>query len=432
MSARRLFGDDSDSEAEPTLAASASMTPPLRLRLFSGDDEPDEEPLTLTLSPQGRGEGTGGDEESRGGNDARGGIRTTNPATSPAGDPTLAASATLRGVLERFRESHAGSLKPKTWGQYLTLVTHWETFHTGPGPSVAEISQELLREFFHSVTEWNSPVTWRRCNAQIGKLLNTCCAQSRRNKLGMSQGALIASIDDVPFVVVPEAHWFKQHRLAGSKRSGGHAPKRRGSLPVESFQKVIDACWQVAGRGAGLMETSLAWIWFSGMRFEQTLEQLAWCEDGLSDGIDLETQTLVTAESKCGGEIRVPIPAVLLPGLRLLRSRGHGPLVFYQPGWKARAWRKCYRKIWERAFPCATDTERSAQHWQPHQLRSVSCSIWDMLPPPACTVGWMVTGHRPGSVRQAAYVRPPDALFKSIVNEQFPMPFLHAVAPLFD
>lgn len=392
MSARRSIGQDGSLLAREG---------PCVLRLWSeSPDESDSESVcTLPAEP--------------------GGGRTTVPATSPP--------FPLRAALDRLRSAAGGTIEEATWGQYSTIVRYWERFHGGAGPDVASIDQAMLHAFFESVAEWNTATTWRRVDGQLGKLLKSCCPQSRINRLGMTEGARIASVELVPFAVIPKADWFRANRSPGASRPGGHCPKRRGSLTLDQFQGVIDAVWRVGLRGhdADYVETVLGWWWWCGMRFEQTLEALSWCDDGVSDGLDLEARMLVTAESKCGGEIRVPIPDCLVPGLRLLQRERTGPLVFYRRGLKDRAFRKAYARIWERAFPCRSETERQARHWQPHQLRSVSISTWDTLPPPACQVGWMITGHSPGTVRESAYFRPSEEVFRGIVNA-YPMPRLSA------
>lgn len=345
-----------------------------------------------------------------------GGCRTTTPATS--------SDWTVRKLLQRLQAEFPGALKPDTWEQYWTIVRKWEEYHSGPGPVADSINCEMLDQFVRSVDAWRTAKTWRRIDAQFGAILKSCCLKARKNRFGMSSPVL--RIDELPFITVPEDHWFEENR-PGSTRIGGHSPKRRGSLTLERFQRVIDACWTVGlKQHADFVETLFGWWWWSGMRFTQTLQSLRWCDDGISDGVDLDSLSLVTNESKCGGEIRVPIPKALAPGLKLLRREADGPLVFYRKRFKARALRKVYERVWQKAFPAETDADRKRLHWQPHQLRAVSVSLWDHLPPPACNVGWLVTGHSPGNVRQAAYSRPTEAEFRRIVDEVFPMPVLKA------
>ncbi len=344
------------------------------------------------------------------------GGRITTPATS--------AATPLRKALVRMQADFPGLLQDDTWDQYWTIVRKWEEYHSGPGPSVDSINCELLDLFVASVSDWRAPSTWRRIDAQIGAMLKSCCLKSRKNRCGLATPIL--RMDELPFITVPEDHWFAANR-PGSTRSGGHTPKRRGSLTLDRFQKVIDACWSIGLKGhADFVETVLGWWWWSGMRFTQTLEKLTWCEDGVSDGVDLDSLSLVTSESKCGGEIRVPIPTALGPGLRLIKRQSDSPLVFYRPRFKDRALRNVYERVWQKAYPAATEAEAKKLHWLPHQLRAVSVSIWDNLPPPACNVGWLVTGHSPGNVRQAAYSRPTEAEFRRIVDDVFPMPVLKA------
>lgn len=340
--------------------------------------------------------------------------RTSTPVLQPF---------TFRNAIERLQEAHGHASKASTWKQYATILRYWEAWHEGPGPSVEQITQEMLSAFLASVDAWGTAATWQRVDGQIGKVLKSCCPQSRANKIGMREPR-IASIDLVPFVPIPTASWFREHRQPGAKRNGGHVPKRRGELTLPQFQRVLDACWM--GPHAAFLETVLAWWWFSGMRFAQTLQELPWSDDGVSEGIDLSSGTLVTSDSKCGGEIRVPIPQVLMPGLRLLHSQATSRLVFRRDGCMRKVFRRLYDLAWFRAFPAKDPAERAAKHWSPHQLRAVSVSTWDMLPRPACEVGWLVTGHSPGNVRQAHYSRPTDEQFRKIVDEIFPMPSLRA------
>ncbi|WP_010586435.1 site-specific integrase [Schlesneria paludicola] len=337
---------------------------------------------------------------------------------------------TLRNVLNRLQAAWPHSCKDGTWRQYSALVNHWERFWNGAGPEVSKVSPAELLAFFESVEEWGTRRSWEKNLVLLTKLFKSACRASHRNKEGVPREIQAPiSFDDVPFITIPEEDWFRANRQPGKHRTGGHTPKRRSTLTLEDFQKVIDACWTCPGiKDPVYWETVHAWIWFSGMRIDQVRSQLRWCTDGKSEGIDLQSQSIYTHEPKCGGEIVFPLAPSLMPGLLTLFQRKKRsqfqPYVFYQWGLTTpHPFYAIWKRIWEHALPCSNAAEREHRHFLPHELRSVSTTNWDMRPDPDNKAGWMITGHKPADVRTAAYFVPGDERLKQIV-QRFPMPKL--------
>lgn len=382
MTARKLFDD------------AISPTRPPTLRLFCLDEDDDRR------------------------------IRTSTPASSPPPDVPLPAVWTLRTALDRFRRDWEATRKDATWCQYRTLVDYWERHHGGPGPVLGEITSESLTEFFHAVPEWGSATTWKRSSEQFGALLRSCCRQNDKNREGLPRDVSPPlRQDELPFVVMPSADWFRLNRKSGEHRSGGHTPKRRSTLTRADFQRVIDACWTTGDIDPVWWETLFGWLWFSGMRIMQARTQLGWYQGGDSEGIDLDSLSLVTHESKCGGLINVPLPDCLRPGLNWLQTRT-GKVVFERKNVKNdAAFRRRWHRIWEQAIPVENDIQRELLHFNPHELRAVSITNWELSADRA--VGHLITGHSPGDVREACYLVPGDARFRTIVN-RYEMPQLHA------
>lgn len=402
MTARKLFGDD---VSEPG-SAGASPSRPTLLRLFT-DDDPDG--LEIRPTEAGR-------------------VRTGGPASSPDLTPTppewMPEVWTLRTALNRFRRDWEPTREPATWSQYQTLVDRWERHHGGAGPDVAAITSESLSEFFHAVPEWGSAITWKRYADQFGSLLRSCCRQHGKNREGLPRDSNPpCREDELPFVVLPSADWFREHRRSGEFRSGGHTPKRRSTLTLPDFQRVIDACWTTSGVDPVWWETLFGWLWFSGMRITQSRTKLGWYQGGDGEGIDLASLSLVTHESKCGGLINVPLPDCLRPGLNWLQTRT-GKIVFERQNVKNdSAFRKRWNRIWEHAIPVKDDVQRELLHFAPHELRAVSVTNWELSADRA--VGHLITGHAPSDTRQACYFVPGDEKFRTIVN-RYEMPRLHA------
>lgn len=331
---------------------------------------------------------------------------------------------TLRAVLKRFRRDWESTRKPPTWSQYETLINYWERHHGGSGPAVTVITSASLTAFFHSVIEWGTARTWERSAVQMTALLKSCCRQSHDNREGLPRDVSAPCVrDDLPFVVMPSADWFREHRQASEHRSGGHTPKRRSTLTLDQFQRVIDACWTTSGVDPVWWETLFGWLWFSGMRITQARTKLGWYRGGDGEGIDLRSASLVTRDTKCNGQINVPLPACLTTGLSWLQTRT-GQIVFERQNVRNDvAFRKRWRKIWDRAIPVSDDVERELYHFDPHELRAVSVTNWELSPDRA--VGHLITGHAPSDTRQACYFVPGDERFREIVN-RYEMPKLHA------
>lgn len=343
----------------------------------------------------------------------------------------------LREALSRLRNAWPHSRKECTWKQYEIIQRYWERFFGSPGPCLTTIGCADLQAFFEATEEWATIQSWERNSSQLSAIFRSLCRQTRANSYGLPREVKAPFvIDDIPWVDVHEKIWFKENRDAGWARIGGHMPMRRSTITLDDFQKVIDGIWTMPGLGDRVWwETLLAWIWFSGMRITQLREELPWCMDGRSEGIDLASKSVVTDESKCGGEISIPLPDCLMPGFETLWLRPKPPdsegLVFFGPGHQSAKWfYVAWPRIWEHAFPCTTDAERATRHFNPHQLRAVSVTNWDLRPAPDNALGHLITGHSAGDVRQAAYFQPGDQRMREIVN-RFPMPRLRTPRPLF-
>jgi integrase len=398
---------------ERPMSASFPFTtpePPRILRLFSGDDELPAETLRQ--------------------NDPT--YRTLDPVRLPEEWP-------LRKVLQRLQSAWPHSRKDPTWKQYWALVNHWERFWL-PGPCVSEVTSAELLEFFESVEEWGTQRSWEKNLVLLKALFKSACRQSHANPEGMPRSVPAPlMLDDLPFISIPGKDWFKANRTAGKHRKGGHVPMRRSTLTRDQFQLVIDACWSLPGlKDRVWWETMFAWLWFSGMRITQARTQLQWSHCGSDEGIHLESQTIVTTDAKCGGQIVFPLPNSLMPGLLTLFHRKKRPeerdFVFRQWGLlSAEPFYAIWDQIWEQAFPCSSDAERTMRHFNPHQIRAVSVTNWDLRPSPDNSAGYLITGHRPADVRQAAYFKPGDERLKQIVErfDRDEMPRLRCPRPLF-
>jgi integrase len=341
---------------------------------------------------------------------------------------------TLRKVLDRLKKDWPNSRKPLTWGQYETLLRYWEK-HFGPGPCVSQVTPADLQGFFEGVEEWGTRRSWEKNLVMLMALLKSCCRASHTNKDGLPREIVAPlTIDDLPYLSIPSDDWFKRNRTPRKHQQGGHTPKRRSTLTLDRFQLVIDASWNMGLKDPVWWETMFAWIWFSGMRITQARTELRWSIDAESEGIHLDSASIVTTDSKCGGVINVPLPDCLMPGLTdlWLRRKSVGQdFVFLQRGLMSEApFYAAWSRIWEHAIPCASDDERELYHFNPHELRSVSTTNWDLRPSPDDKAGWLVTGHSPGDVRTGAYFVPGDARLRAIVN-RFPMPVLHCPRRLF-
>lgn len=350
----------------------------------------------------------------------------------------------LGDALQRIRTEFSTTRRDDSWSQYETLVSRWEEHFDGTGPAVSEIADSHLEEFFYGQEDWAAEATWKRYYSQLLAILKSCCPRSSANPMGLPRDVESPlRLDSLPALMVPDAEWFKENRSRLPMR-GGHTPKLRSTLPLEQFQRVIDACWTVRLQlgDAIWWETLFGWLWFSGMRICQARKKLRWCEDGQSDGIHLQSRTVVTNETKKHGLIIIPLPVALLHGLHVLhdrpkaRRKRNRTLKFGDIGYEAYVFRETglvantpfyqqYRAIWDAAIPVKDEAERELKHFLPHELRSVSITTWDMLPEPDCKAGWLVTGHSPGDERTRKYFRPGDDRLRPIVD-RFPMPMLHA------
>lgn len=343
----------------------------------------------------------------------------------------------LKTCLMRLKSAWPHSRNAESWRQYESMVNRWESYwmerEEGIDPPVNSIDSESIQEFFYSQETWACQRTWEKNLDYLMAILKSACKRTHTNKMGMPKEITPPMvIDDLPFVEIPSKEWFRDNRLYGAGRSGGHQPKRRSSLTLEQYQLVVDAAWN-CDVDAVWWETMLAWLWFCGMRIKQARRKLPWAFDANSQGIHLESMWIVDEESKKEGLIDAPIPMCLQAGLRTLYNRAKTaktrPFVFRQRGVASDTpFYDQWHLIWETAFPCSSDSERKQKHFTPHQVRSVSITNWDLRPDSDHQIGHLITGHSPGNTRSACYLKPSDEQMREIVA-RFPMPTLRCPMP---
>ncbi len=327
----------------------------------------------------------------------------------------------LRRVLARLEAAWPHSRQQSTWLGFHTLVRYWERYWGIPGPCVSQITPADLQAFFESVDEWGTVRSWSKNLTMLMALFKSVCRASHTNKDGLPRDLESPlRIDDLPFLLIPGDEWFSAHRVKGQSQRGGHTPKRRSTLTRDQFQLVVDAVWSSGVNDPVWWETMLGWLWFTGMRIAQSREQLSWCLDGQSEGIDLQSRTLVTKDSKCGGLIEIPLPECLIPGLGALWHRKKAKYqsrVFLQAGLVTQApFYAAWNRIWAHAIPCKTEAERELLHFLPHELRAVSVTNWELMPSPDDKAGALITGHQLGNVRMERYFVPGSTILRDIVN----------------
>lgn len=338
------------------------------------------------------------------------GYRLTEPVDQPPVTLDLPLLS-LRGCLEsdRLRNPH----RRANWGQYETLVKHWEEAWGGVGPDMRSLTTVQLNTAFGSVEAWTARETWERNFERMVALMKAMCRQTRGNKYGIAKPETAPlSEDELPIWELPPEAWFAS-RPAPAKRHAGH---RRSTLPLMTITE-LDAVMKSANQMDDPLwwKSLIGWFWFCGMRSSQTLLELPWRNSLEEEGVDLANRCLHSRETKCNGALDVPIPEWLIAPLEALKYRqtrqvelfdddpGERLIVFHRR--KKRGNQKTNRKSKPKRFYTDWDeiwTRSGVPIREPHQMRGVSISWWLKC---AEKYRKQVTGHSTaGDMQMSRYV----------------------------
>ena len=363
--------------------------------------------------------------------------RPTEPVLTP---PSLCSPAvppaetawSLRQCLQSDYTRNELSRQPVTWSLYRTLVKHWEAAWGGPGPDCRSLTGEQLQAAFAKVSEWSSLRSWEKNRSCLFALLQSCCAQSRRNLHGIPRPAIPPLVlDDLPIWKIPPREWFRS-RPKPATRHPGHCRSSLPLLEVAEFDRVLAAC---AGTSDPLyFRVLLGWFWFCGMRCRDAILSLPWRETQTEDGVDLGNRLLHFEESKCGGALDVPLPSWLCEGLCALKTRqpkqlelfpGSQRFVFVRrPNWKQLSrWFYSDHKSGRLGAWDSTWASAGVACRKPHQMRGVSISWWLAK---AEKYRKLVTGHSLGNDVQMRVYATFGEDFRAAA-EAFPRPTLPLV-----
>lgn len=342
-------------------------------------------------------------------------------------DPPVYLSQLLAAYYERAADAKCES----SWSGYRTLVRKWEAFHDGDGPPVQQLTADRLQAFFEGVSEWRSERSWVRNRDLLFKLFKTACRQTIDNVDGLTVSPIL-SVDALPVWSIPRGRWFRDRAdktSQSTEKRGGHKKRKLELLKLDEFGAVLAACDHVSWMSPPWWKAWLSLIWFCGLRFEDSF-RLQWASGPLH--VNLSRRVLDMTETKCGGDIAVPLPSWLLQLLESLHDESRiGLPVFTAASRKTatamlasrsdisnreRFFGPQYREIWTRA---------GVELRQPHEVRGVCISRW--LKHDA-RYRFAVTGHKPpkADVQLNHYVTLDDEFRQSC--ESFPFP-LNALEP---
>ena len=360
------------------------------------------------------------------------GYRLREPVNQAEGMVTGGAILTLRGCLEsdQLRNPH----RRANWGQYETLLKHWEEAWGGVGPDMRSLTTVQLNTAFGAVEAWRERETWARNFERMVALMKSMCRQTRANKYGIAKPEpALLNEEDFPIWELPPEAWFAS-RPAPAKRHAGH---RRSTLPLMTIDE-LDLVMKSAGQMDDPLwwKTVIGWFWFCGMRSSQTLLELPWRNSLAEEGVDLSNRCLHSRESKCNGALDVPIPTWLIAPLEALKYRqtrqvelfeddpGERLVVFHKR--KKRGDQKTNRKSKPKRFYSDWEsiwTRAGVPVREPHQMRGVSISWWLKC---AEKYRKQVTGHSTaGDMQMSRYVTFDDDFRKAA--EAHPRPTLPLV-----